>query len=392
MTPILPGATLGMVGGGQLGRMTALAARAMGYRVVALDPSADCAIAPVADRVVVADFQDATAIEGFAQLCDVVTLEIEKVSPEGLRRAAQHCPVRPSAEVIATIQDKGEQKEWLARAGFPVGPFRRAASKQALRSALAELGPDCFVKAARGGYDGRSQVRVRASPDSSDDAESAWDALGGVPCVVEAAVALEAELSVLVARNDAGEVAVYLPALNHHANQVLDWSVWPGGFAPGVAQEAQALARRLAEGLNVQGLLAAELFLAHGGKLLVNELAPRPHNSFHATEVGCLTSQFEQLVRAVTGLPLGSVEMARPAAMANLLGEVWGANPSLSPDFVSALKVPETRLHLYGKGQPRPGRKMGHLSATGATAEEALERVRTARARLSEVAMGKPTG
>ena len=383
MKPILPGATVGIVGGGQLGRMTALSARAMGYRVASLDPSSDCAIAPVADQLIVGSLQDPHAIVQLARASQVLTLEIEKVSLEGLRLAAQYCPVHPSAEVIGQIQDKGIQKDWLREAGFPVGPYRRTPTLEALQQAVAELGGDCFVKAPRGGYDGRGQVRVQ-STDRSVISE-AWEALGRADCVVEAAVSLELELSVLVARTVQGDMVVYVPAFNHHTRQVLDWSMWPGLFEAPVAKRAQEVARGIAERMEVVGLLAVELFLSKQGELWVNELAPRPHNSFHATEAGCVTSQFEQLVRAVTGLPLGSVEVARPAAVANLMGELWGTRSEL--DFSLALRVPETRLHLYGKGQARPGRKMGHLSATASTSEEALERVCLARAQLGNASL-----
>lgn len=385
MSSILPGAVLGMVGGGQLGRMTALAARAMGYRVIALESSDDCAIAPVADRLIHGSLHDPQAIEALARESAVMTLEIEKVSVEGLRLAARHCPVRPSAEVVSTIQDKGVQKDWLRDFGFPVGPFRRAGSLEALRAAVAELGGDCFVKAPRGGYDGRGQVRLR-NP-SEDAIVEAWKVLGSEDCLVEAAVELQLELSVLVARGVTGETAVYAPAFNHHTHQILDWSMWPGLVDASVAERAREVARGIAERMQVVGLLAVEMFLSRSGELWVNELAPRPHNSFHATEAGCVTSQFEQLVRAVTGLPLGSVEVSRPAAIANLMGDLWKARSEL--DFSLALRVPETRLHLYGKGQARPGRKMGHLSATAATAEEALERVCLARAQLGTQPFGE---
>ncbi len=372
-----------MVGGGQLGRMTALSARAMGYRVVALDPSPECAIAPLVDRLIVGDLQNSEAIAALSRECQVITLEIEKVSLEGLRLAATHCSVHPSAEVIGRIQDKGVQKDWLRQAGFPVGPYRRTRTLPDLYRAIDDLGGDCFVKAPRGGYDGRGQVRVQGRSEAI--AAEAWTALGGEDCLVEAAVNLERELSVLVARSPTGETVVYEPSFNHHTRQVLDWSMWPGPFEAPVARCAQEVARGIAEQLKVIGLLAVELFLSRRGELWVNELAPRPHNSFHATEAGCVTSQFEQLVRAVTDLPLGSVEVARPAAVANLVGDLWKGDRA--PDFSLALRVPETRLHLYGKGEARPGRKMGHLSATATTSEEALERVCMARAQLGPPAL-----
>ncbi|GAC1597650.1 MAG: hypothetical protein NVS4B10_07470 [Myxococcales bacterium] len=233
------------------------------------------------------------------------------------------------------------------------------------------------MKSARGGYDGRGQVVLQ----SADGAAQAFRDLGEAPVVVEQSLTLEAEISILVARGPGGEIAIYPPALNHHEDRILEWSLLPGPVPARVAQQAAEIGRGLAEQLALEGLLAVELFLVDGGKLLVNELAPRPHNTFHSTEVACVTSQFEQVVRAICGLPLGSVEVLRPAAIANLLGESGGPNAP----FDQALAVPGTRLFLYGKRDARPGRKMGHLSAIGATPEEALTRVQEAKARLTRV-------
>lgn len=377
MKPILPGATIGILGGGQLGRMIALSARPLGYRVHVLDPDPACAARFLVERCVTAAFDDAVAADELARECDVVTLEIEKVGLPSLAAAARHAPVRPSGEVLSVIQDRGRQKGWLARHGFPVGPWRLVSTAGELATASAALGPGCFVKSTTGGYDGRGQARV-ASPSGAADA---FREAGGGPCVVEAALDLVAEVSVLVARSPGGETAVYPPSLNHHEQRILDWSVLPGPVAPEVAREAVALGAGIARALEVEGLLAVELFLARDGRLLVNELAPRPHNTFHTTELACATSQFEQLVRAVCGLPLGSVEVVRPAAIVNLLGDLWhGERP---PAFERALALPGVRLHLYGKGPARPGRKMGHLSALGTTPEEAVALVRRARALLS---------
>lgn len=371
---ILPGGTIGILGGGQLGRMTALAARSLGYEVRVLDPDPGCAARPVVDHVLAASFDDVDAAGALGARCDVVTLEIEKVNPAGLRAAARHCPVRPGPEILEMVQDKGLQKAWLAGHGFPVGPFRQAASAPELRRAIEELGGRCFVKSCKGGYDGRGQFESTAAAQ----AEEAWAACGAAPVVVEQALQLEAELSVLVARSPRGELAVYPPALNHHEQRVLDWSLLPGPIEPGLAAQAREIARELAVKLGLEGLLAVELFRGAGNKLLVNELAPRVHNTFHHTEVGCATSQFEQAVRAVCNLPLGSTEVLRPAAIANLLGGEGGPGAP----FEAALAVPGVRLFLYGKRDARPGRKMGHLSAIGATPEEALARVQEAKRRL----------
>ena len=375
MSPILPGATLGILGGGQLGRMVAMAARAMGYRVHALDPYDKCPAAPVVDRLITAPFDDADATEELARGVDVLTLEIESVSVEGLRRAAAHAPVRPGAPVLEVIQDKGRQKAWLAGHGFPVGPFRLARTAAEVEAACAAFSHRAFVKRCEGGYDGRGQVTVMAAEASA----TAHALLGGAPTVVEEALPLQAELSVLVARRPSGGMATYPPALNHHAHRVLDVSVLPAPLPAQVTAEAMRLAEEIARALGVEGVLVVELFLLEGNRLVVNELAPRPHNTFHATEVACVTSQFEQLVRAVCDLPLGGPELMRPAAMANLLGEVWLGRDAVP--FDRALEVPGLRLHLYGK-VPRPGRKMGHLTAVGDSPVEALARVEEARRRL----------
>ncbi|WP_437579291.1 5-(carboxyamino)imidazole ribonucleotide synthase [Sorangium sp. So ce887] len=384
--PIAPGSTLGILGGGQLGRMTALAARTLGYKVHALDPDPDCPARSVLDRCLVASFDDAAQAAELASQCDVVTLEIEKISTEALAAAARLAPVRPSADVLAMVQDRGVQKSWLSSNGFPVGPFREVATSAQLLDATRAMGGACFVKSCVGGYDGKGQLRLSggASPGDGDvgsEAAALFGSLGGQRCVVEQALDLEAELSVLVARSPSGKLAVYPPALNHHRDQILDWSLLPGPLSASVTGQAVQIALDLAVGLRVEGLLVVELFLLRDGRLLINELAPRPHNSYHASEVACATSQFEQAVRAVCDLPLGSTEVVRPAAIVNLLGDVWldGASPA----FEAALEIPGVRLHLYGKRIARPGRKMGHLSATGRTPEEALVAAKLAMARLS---------
>ncbi len=373
MTAVLPGATVGFLGGGQLGRMAAMAARALGYRVHALDPDPSCACRPVVERCVTASFEDAAAAGAMAEGCGVVTIEIEKVSLASMEAAARHAPVRPSAAVLAVVQDRIRQKSWLESHGFPVGPWRAATSALELSSALAALGGSVFAKSARGGYDGRGQARLVPGSDT----EREWVDLGSSPLAVEKALPLEAEASVMVARRPSGESAVFPVSLNHHEERILDWNVIPAPLPGTLLRRAGEIGRGIAEALGVEGLLCVELFLLPGGEIVVNELAPRPHNSFHATEVGCATSQFEQLVRAVCDLPLGSTEVVRPAAVVNLLGDLWlGERP---PDFAAALSLPGVRLHLYGKGEARPGRKMGHISAGAATAEEAVRLAKEAR-------------
>ena len=371
--PILPPATIGILGGGQLGRMTALAARSLGYGVQVLDPDGDCAARPVVDRVVVARFDDADGARELARGSDVVTIEIEQIAPAALAAALEHAVVRPGAELLRTIQHRGRQKQWLADNGFPVGDYAHVDSVTSLESAARDIGPVLFVKACEGGYDGRSQVRFDGA-----DANAAWQSLGGRASVAERALDLELELSVMVARRASGEIVVYPPAVNHHERQILAWSTLPGELDPRVADAAREIARGIAERFALEGILAVEMFLVTDGRLLVNELAPRPHNSYHASELACPTSQFEQLVRAVCDLPLGAPEPARPAAIVNLLGDLW--LDGRTPDFVAALAVPGTRLVLYGKHGARAGRKMGHLAAVGDSPAEALGRVRRAAA------------
>ncbi|HEX8824255.1 MAG TPA: 5-(carboxyamino)imidazole ribonucleotide synthase [Archangium sp.] len=373
---VLPGGTIGILGGGQLGRMMALSARTLGFQVQALDPDPACPARWVVDQCYTADFGDADEASRLARASDVVTLEIEKIPLASLRAVAQHAPLRPGASVLEVVQHRGRQRAWLTIHGFPQGPWKQADSEEALAAAVTELGGRCFVKSCEGGYDGRGQYQVT----SAAEAPQAWRGLGQSPVVVEAALDLESELSMLVARAPNGEVAVYPPAYNHHEERILDWSLLPGHVPPKVATQAADIVRTMSAALQVEGLLVVELFLLKDGRLLVNELAPRPHNSFHTTEVACLTSQFEQAVRAVCNLPLGSVEVVRPAAIVNLLGDLWLRDGG--PRFERVLAMPGVRLHLYGKREARKGRKMGHLSAVGTTPEEAVARVKAAREAL----------
>ncbi len=377
MSAILPGATIGILGGGQLGRMVAMAARSFGYRIHVMDPDPSCPARFVVDACFEGAWDDARAAADLARGCDVVTLEIEQVSIACLEAAAKYAPVRPSAELLYVIQDRIRQKEWLRERGFPLGPWRAARSEKELTEAVSSLGGRCFIKSAVGGYDGRSQVKVGFGDQTSPS--DAWLLLGQQPCVVEQALDLDREISVMVARSPRGETRSFPSATNHHEHQILVWSVIPSLVAPEVEAQAQKLACAIADSFTLEGLLAVEMFLTADGELLVNELAPRPHNSYHASERACVTSQFEQCVRAVCDLPLGDVSVVQPAAIANLLGDLWLDH---SPHFDRALAISGVRVHLYEKHQPRKGRKMGHLSAVGATPEEAVERVLQAQSRL----------
>jgi len=376
VTPVLPGATIGIFGGGQLGRMMTLAARVLGYHVIILDPDRSCAAGAVADRVIAAKFDDVAAATELARASDVITVEIEKIGAAAMAAASAIVPVRPGGSVLHIIQDRARQKQWLAERGFPLGPHWVAHTESELAAAMRHAGRQAFVKSAFGGYDGRGQART----DPDDDAAAIWSSLGASTCVVEQALDLEAEISVMIARRPGGACATFPPALNHHVNGVLDWSVIPAPVSETVSREGVRIARGIAEQMDVVGLLAIEMFLLRDGRLVVNELAPRPHNSFHHTELASLTSQFEQGIRAVCDLPLGDTASIRPAAIANLFGDLWlhGA----APRWERALEMPAVRLHLYGKA-PRPGRKMGHVGAVALTAEEAVALAIDARARLA---------
>jgi 5-(carboxyamino)imidazole ribonucleotide synthase len=377
VSAILPGATIGILGGGQLGRMTAMAARSLGYRVQVMDPDPSCPARFVVDACFEGAWDDAKAAANLARGCDVVTLEIEQLSLDTLRAAQRYAPVRPGEALLAIIQDRIAQKEWLAAHQFPVGPFRSVRSLDTMRAALDAFGHDCFVKSARGGYDGRSQLRI--TPRGGESAELAWRALGQRPSIAEQAIALDREISVLVARTPSGALKSFPSATNHHENQILAWSVIPSSISAEMEADAQRIACSLAEKLSLEGILAVEMFVTQDGRLLINELAPRPHNSYHASERSCVVSQFEQHVRAVCDLPLGDTDVIRPAAIVNLLGDIWHDG---EPRFDRALEVDSVRLHLYEKHTPRPGRKMGHLSAIGNTPEEAVKRVLEAKTRL----------
>jgi 5-(carboxyamino)imidazole ribonucleotide synthase len=384
--PILPGATIGIFGGGQLGRMTAMAARAMGYRILVLDPDPACPARFVVDGCIEAGWDDSREAANLARGCDVVTLEIEQISPASMEAAASYAPVRPGGAMLAVIQDRIEQKDWLRKNGFPIGECRAVRSLDELRDAIAALGGRCFCKSATGGYDGRGQGKVgfAAGASPEDEVRGAWEALGEQAGVAEKAIDLEREISVLVARAPNGELKVYPPAWNHHEEQILAWSVIPAPIPAAMEAEARKIAEEIADTFQLEGVLAVEMFCTTDGKLLVNELAPRPHNSYHASVRACVTGQFEQLVRAVCDLPLGDVDLVQPAAIANLLGDLW-LNPDGStkePHFDKALAVPGVRLHLYEKHKPRKGRKMGHLSAVGATPDEAVALVQRAKALL----------
>jgi 5-(carboxyamino)imidazole ribonucleotide synthase len=356
--------------------MTAMAARSMGYDVQVLDPDAECSAKPLASRCITAKWNDAAAAAGLADACDVVTLEIEQIPMATLEAVAAHAPLHPRAEAVFIIQDRARQREWLAAQNFPQGAFRIVSTERECTDAVGVLGPS-IVKSSHGGYDGRGQVRV---PRGSDGF-GAWERAGAGKSVVEQFLTIREEISVLVARGADGSVAVYPPSRNYHTDGVLTWAVIPAGVASDVERRATELASSIAARLGIVGLLAVECFLLENGDLLVNELAPRPHNTYHHSERACATGQFEQLVRAICGLPLGDTRVIAPGAIHNLLGDLW--EDGQPPDFAAALRVQGVRLHLYDKSEARPGRKMGHLSAVGENSTQALARVREAYDLLS---------
>jgi 5-(carboxyamino)imidazole ribonucleotide synthase len=375
-TPILPGATLGVLGSGQLGRMFAIAARRMGYRVHTLSPDTDSPTGQVADVEVTAEYDDHDALAKFAKQVAVVTFEFENVPSATTDVVAQFAPVRPAGQVLHITQHRLREKSTLSERGFPVTPFRAVRSESDLDAAIRELGCPAVLKTAGWGYDGKGQIKIT----SASDAPSAWQQLVTHEAILEGFVNFRLELSVVAARGLDGSFAHFGALENAHLNHILDVTVAPARVSPKIAAEAEAIARGVLESLDVVGVLCVELFLTQDDRLLINELAPRPHNSGHLTFDANVTSQFEQQVRAICGLPLGSTELLRPAAMANLLGDVWSQG---EPNWTEALKLPEVKLHLYGKAAARPGRKMGHLTAIASSADEAERIVCEARRRLS---------
>ena len=348
---VAPGGTIGILGGGQLGRMTALAAARLGYRCHIFCPEPDAPARQVSAATTLAHYDDAAAIEVFARACDVVTYEFENVPSGAAQVASRFAPVRPGVRALETAQDRIAEKRFFEREGIATAPWRPVFDFPALGPALTQLGRPALLKTVRQGYDGKGQARILADTDPI----AAWRAVGGHACILEGLVDFEREVSAIAARGLAGEIACFDATENVHLGGILHTSTVPAAIPPALAREAQAMAARAAERLELMGLLALELFVTRDGKLLANEMAPRPHNSGHWTIDACATSQFEQFVRAICGLPLGDPARIADATMTNLIGdevERW-------PEFV---KEPGARVHLYGKSEARPGRKMGHVT------------------------------
>jgi len=369
---IPPGATIGVLGSGQLGRMFAIAARRMGYRVHTFSPDDDTPTGQVADLEITARYDDIDALSRFARGVQVVTLEFENVPAEAIQAVERHVPVRPGAEALYVSQQRAREKAFLRAHGFPTVPFARATTQDELRAAIEAVGTPAVVKTAAFGYDGKGQHKVTRARD----ADAIWAAVQGQEVVVERYVRLQAEISVIAARGVDGRTVEYVPFENRHANHILDVTTAPAAVPAAMAAEAIEIARGILQRLDYVGVLCVEFFVTTDNELMVNELAPRPHNSGHLTFDAAVTSQFEQQVRAVCGLPLGDPSLFRPAAMANLLGDLWDEG---EPDWARALAHPGVKLHLYGKASARPGRKMGHLTAMAATAREAQDIVVAAR-------------
>jgi 5-(carboxyamino)imidazole ribonucleotide synthase len=370
---IVPGAALGVLGSGQLGRMFAIAARRMGYRVHAFSPEADTPTGQVADVEVVADYEDLDALRAFARQVDVVTFEFENVPTTAIDAIEAITPVRPCGLALHIAQQRAREKQFLADRGFPTAPFGRAASLDELWDSVARVGTPAVIKTAAFGYDGKGQHKVTTPAD----VEHIWTAIGHQEAVVEKFVNLQTEVSVVAARGVDGEMAHYQPFENRHRDHILDVTTTPAAMTPALAAQAAEIALHILEELQYVGVLCVEFFVDTEGELLVNELAPRPHNSGHLTFDAAITSQFEQQVRAICALPLGSTRLLAPAAaMANLLGELWEDG---EPNWAAASRFSDVKLHLYGKSEARRGRKMGHLTAMGRTTDEALDLVISAR-------------
>jgi 5-(carboxyamino)imidazole ribonucleotide synthase len=355
----LPGATLGILGSGQLGRMMAMAAKSLGYRVVVYDAAPNGPACSSADLSITASFHDQQALAQFAAAVDVVTVEFENIPLAALEFLEKSVPVRPSSSVVGICQDRVLEKEFLHAQGIPVAPFRLIFSAAELKAGMRDLAVAAILKTTELGYDGKGQVRILPE----DDLESAWARLDSPRAVLEQSIPFVSEASVICARSPSGEVACFPIQENIHCNGILDVTIAPAALDPTVAQKAEQMALSITEKLGVVGLMTVEFFVLTDGSFIVNELAPRPHNSGHHTLETVMTSQFTQHIRAICGLPLGSVKMRSPGVMLNLLGDLWRGG---EPDWAVLLREEDLFLHLYGKSEAKLGRKMGHFTLLGA--------------------------
>ncbi|AUH53005.1 5-(carboxyamino)imidazole ribonucleotide synthase [Chromobacterium sp. ATCC 53434] len=370
MAAILPPAMLGILGGGQLGRMFVVAAKTMGYRVTVLDPDENAPAAAYADRHLRAPYNDPAALRELADSCAAVTTEFENVNADAMRELARRTRVSPSGDCVAVAQDRIAEKAWINKAGLPTAPYLAIESVEDIQVDLSPYLPG-ILKTARLGYDGKGQARVQTAAE----ARAAYANLGGQACVLEKMLDLQLEVSAIVTRVSPAQSAVFPVAENLHKDGILDESIVPARIAPALARQAQDMARQLAEALDYVGVLAVEFFVLADDSLVVNEIAPRPHNSGHYTLTACLTDQFQQQVRAMCGLLPGRTDLLSPVAMVNLLGDVWKED-GREPNWDVLMEAPNVQLHLYGKKNARPGRKMGHFNVMAASADEALEQAR----------------
>jgi 5-(carboxyamino)imidazole ribonucleotide synthase len=366
-----PGSTIGILGGGQLGRMLVLAGRPLGYRFHVFEPKGPCAAGMVADKEVNADYSDENALKAFAESVDLITLEFENIPAKVIDTLGAIKPVMPGKQALHICQHRQREKDFLKASGLPCVPFEYADSAESLKTAVHAIGFPCVIKTAAFGYDGKGQIKLNAA-NEAEDCDYLWDFLGKPPrVVVEKWIHHIGEFSVVCARKADGSKSTLPMAENVHVNHILHMSIVPARVTDATRQAGEALARKIADLLNVVGLIAVELFLDEGGELIVNEMAPRPHNSGHYSIEGCFTSQFEQHIRAVADLPFGSTELHRPTVMTNLLGNVWENG---EPDWSALLEDPRCKLHLYDKGEAKPGRKMGHFTVIGEDIEETVDR------------------
>ncbi len=374
---ILPGATIGMLGGGQLGRMFVMAAHSLGYRVIVLDPDVDSPAGRMADEHIKTSFSDTWAIEQLSKNCQAVTTEFENIPTKTLNILEKNIIVRPSAESVKIAQNRIIEKTFLADNQFPTAKFYPIYNKEDIQFAMSQMATSCILKVATLGYDGKGQAIV----NNIEEAEIAFEAMGKVACVLEEKVDLETEISVVLARSHDGEVNCYPIGENYHVNGILEHTIVPCNLDDELVKQVTDEAKRLVNSLAYCGVLAVEFFYTKAGKLLINEIAPRPHNSGHYTMDACVTSQFEQQVRMLCGLPAGSTKLLTPVVMFNILGDIWENG---EPDWLSLLSKPEVKLHLYGKSEARVGRKMGHFSYIGSSTEDLLKQTRAIASNLPQ--------
>ncbi|MCK5697663.1 MAG: 5-(carboxyamino)imidazole ribonucleotide synthase [Gammaproteobacteria bacterium] len=362
---ILPGKTLGMLGGGQLGRMFVMAAHTMGYHVIVLDPDPDSPAGRIADEHIHASYSDHWAIEQLSKNCDAITTEFENIPSETLKKLEQTTPVRPSSAAVEIAQNRIAEKTFLADNGFTTAPFFPIYEKEELNFALTQIGGTAILKVANFGYDGKGQAIVH----NLDEAVDAFEAMGSVHCVLEEKVNLAAEVSVVLARGSNGKITCYPVGENHHVNGILEYTSVPSSLPKSLLEQVINEASEFSKKLDYCGIMAVEFFYTTDDRLLINEVAPRPHNSGHYTIDACKTSQFEQQVRMMCDLPAGSVDLLSPIVMFNILGDIWKNG---EPDWMQLLSNQNVKLHLYGKREARAGRKMGHFTCLGNSNSELL--------------------